>query len=326
MGKFVKYFLLVATISVVAALACRALFMGSQSEVLTGYAQGGTYIVKLDARGLSKREVRTLHSEIDSLLWAIDRSISGYNPGSLLSRYNAGEDVVPDSIFTTAYVAARHFYRTTGGAVDCAAGAIFDLWGFGFKSGHMPSDEAVSEALATCGMKLLPETLEEAVAMPRRVKLNFNAIAQGLSSDMVAAVLRRAGVENFLINIGGEIASMGHNAEGQMWKIGIDNPRDGNDTPGADLKKIIEIPSEYRGVVTSGDYRKFYVENGVKYAHTIDPRTGRPAHSDILSATIIAPTSLEADALATYAMVVGTVEAEKALSARSDVEFYFITE
>ena len=276
--------------------------------VFSGYAQGGVYSVKADLRGVSV-PAKTVQARIDALLDSIDFSLSGYNKNSLLTKYNRGEEIVPDRFFREVRALSERYRAETGGAFDAASAPLFDIWGFGFTADSLPDPARVSAALAACK--------EEKV-------LNFNAIAQGYSCDVVAAYLREIGVENMLVDIG-EIYCSGVNAAGRGWTIGVDNPVDDNVTPGRDLRGIWQSDGGACGIVTSGNYRKFYIKDGRKYAHTIDPRTGYPVTHDLLSATVVAPTAAEADALATACMVLGPEGAKSLIEGRQDLEGYLIT-
>lgn len=273
-----------------------------------GYAQGGVYTVKYNAKGVtaSPQEVR---DSVEALLTAIDFSVSGYNRNSILSRRNAGEEVEPDRYYSELREISEHYREITGGAFDAAAGPLFDIWGFGFTRDTMPDQAAVDAALSLCR---------------EGRRLNFNAIAQGYTCDIVASYLHSLGVKDMLVDIG-EIYCEGLNPSGEGWKIGIDNPVDGNNSPGADLRGVWQSDGGAHGVVTSGNYRKFYVRDGRKYSHTIDPRTGYPVSHSLLSATIVAPTATEADALATYCMVIGPEAAREFVLARPDIEACLIS-
>ena len=292
----------------------------------TGYAQGGVWQVKAHLQGVSA-DRSTLQRGLDSLLSAIDASLSGYNQGSVLSRHNRGELSGPvltreealsagyDAMFLKMLELAEASWQLTGGKVDASAAALFDAWGFGFKHDSLPFAAAVDSLKALAGSF----SLRRPDGRPQR--FNFNALAQGFSSDVLAAYLRSQGVKDMLVNVGGEMVCAGVNAAGKPWKLGIDAPIDGNDTPGRNVSGVFSVTDEPAGVVTSGNYRKFYVIDGVKYAHTIDPSTGRPVAHSLRSATIIVgpecpliasgspfagyPAAL-ADAIATYCMVVGT--------------------
>lgn len=275
----------------------------------SGYAQGGIYNVKYNARGVHT-PFRVVRDSVEAILRGIDNSVSGYNKSSLLSRYNSGEvSVGKDRYFRELDSLSEHYRVLSEGAFNAAAGPLFDIWGFGFTADSLPQPEEVAAALELCS---------------QRKKLNFNAIAQGYSCDVIASYLESLGVSDMLVDIG-EIFCRGVNPSGQGWSIGIDDPYDGNDTPGASLKGIWVSDGEPHGVVTSGNYRKFYIRDGRKYAHTIDPRTGYPVTHDLLSATIIAPTGAMADALATWCMVVGPEEAQALILSCDEVEGCLIT-
>ena len=299
----------------------------------SGYAQGGTWSVKVNLKGVTVKE-KEIKDSLDSILSQIDNSLSGYNKGSLLSAFNAGNVITPDRLFLDIYRRAVEIYDATGGCVDAASAPLFDVWGFGFKSGEMPSDKKVAQVLAGCGMdrlgrdidsaldyngRLTPESLLNESAGEVLPQLNYNAIAQGYSCDVVAAYLYSIGVKDMMVDIG-EIYCDGVNPSGKQWTIGIDSPMDGNNTPGASLQAVFRVPAGPHGVVTSGNYRKYYVKDGKKYAHTVDPRTGYPVSHTLLSATILASDATLADAYATHCMVIGLEQSQDFLSSHPDVE------
>ncbi len=308
-----KIFLNFATITILACLILSCAPVDRYMTV-TGYAQGGTYNVKLNLNGregIVKARPEEIRDSIESILKHIDSSLSGYNKNSLLSRFNSGEAITPDSLFTDIFSHAVRIYLETEGVVDAASGPLFDLWGFGFKSGDFPSDEKVREVMQTCGMERLMKE--------NKGQLNYNAIAQGYSCDLVAAYLYSIGVKDMMVDIG-EIFCDGLNPSGQPWSLGIDKPVDGNNELGVQIQGIFRAPEGPHGIVTSGNYRKFYIKDGKKYSHSIDPRTGYPVNHNLLSATIIANDALTADAYATYCMVVGLEDAKVMLESREDLE------
>ena len=257
---------------------------------IRGYAQGGTYTVTMNLRGV-RVAPEVISAAVDSILTVVDTTLSGYNKASQLSRFNRGETIRPNALFLDMYREARAWYDRSEGAVDCAAGPLFDAWGFGFKTDSFPTSAKVEALVAGCGMKRLPPELvlseEGSLRAVDGTVLNYNAIAQGLSCDLVAAYLDGIGVQDMLVDIG-EIWCRGVNPDGRPWTVGIDRPVDGNATPGADLEGILTSDGLPCGIVTSGNYRKYYLKDGRKYAHTIDPRTGYPAENELLSATVIA--------------------------------------
>ncbi len=300
---------------------------------ITGFAQGGTYSVKLNLNGPEGRikvEPEEIRDSIDAILRNVDFSVSGYNKKSLLSRFNAGETIIPDGIFMDIYRHAYGIYEETEGVVDVASAPLFDIWGFGFANDSLPSPEAVAEILAVSGMDRLKMEIstdgggelspaEVLAADGPLPKLNYNAIAQGYSCDLVAEYLYSIGVKDMMVDIG-EIFCDGKNPSGKPWSLGIDRPVDGNNELGAQLQGVYRATEGPHGIVTSGNYRKFYIRDGKKYAHTIDPRTGYPVQHQLLSATIVAEDALTADAYATYCMVIGLEASKSFIRSRHDLE------
>ena len=323
MGNKIRMFF--AIVFMVSAISCTT--PRNKYIKIEGYAQGGVYVVTLNLDGVDVRP-EEIRDSVEAILQEIDFTLSGYNRNSLLSSFNHGDTIVPNGLFVDMYARAYDVYNETHGIVDAASAPLFDMWGFGFKSGDMPSDGDVQKVLAHSGMKRLCADIETGTPLAGAdillegdvpPQLNYNAIAQGYSCDLVAEYLYSIGVKDMMVNIG-EIFCDGFNPSGQPWTVGIDRPVDGNNEPGAQIQGIFKAPSGPHGIVTSGNYRKFYVRDGKKYAHTIDPRTGYPVSHGLLSATIVAPDAITADAYATYCMVVGLEEAKAFLASRGDME------
>ncbi len=304
---------------------------------LSGYAQGGVYSIKCNAAGC-RLKPGAMQAQADALLHSIDTTLSGYNRSSVLSRLNSGESVVLPEMFARIYELSYRYWELSEGAFDVSCGPVYDAWGFGFKTDSLPTHERVDSLMKACGMHRLisPEQMYSLIGRsicsrdflrdgtgPAPV-LNFNAIAQGFSCDLVAQWLHSLGVHDMLVDIG-EIYCEGLNPSGKGWTIGIDNPEDGNQTPGASLRDTWQSDGGSCGVVTSGNYRKFYISDGRKYAHTIDPRTGYPVQHNLLSATVIAPDAAEADALATFFMVIGTDAAAQWVEGHNGISACLIT-
>ncbi len=323
-----KIITIIVALALIASCAPRDRYI-----TFSGFAQGGTYTVKMNLNGrdgMIKVDPEEICDSVDAILKDIDASVSGYNKNSLLSRFNAGETIAPDEIFMDIYRRAYSIYEETDGIVDAASAPLFDIWGFGFKNDSLPSAAAVAEVMASCGMsrlkadvapdasgRLAPsDVLASGGALP---KLNYNAIAQGYSCDLVAEYLYSLGVKDMMVDIG-EIFCDGLNPSGKPWSLGIDKPVDGNNELGSQIQGIYRAPEGPHGIVTSGNYRKFYIRDGRKYAHTIDPRTGNPVQHTLLSATIVAPDAITADAYATYCMVIGLEASQAFLASRPDLE------
>jgi len=297
---------------------------GERYATIEGFAQGGTYhvIYKLP-RGRSESQIKQM---VEERLTAIDNSLSGYNKGSLLSRLNAGEDLELDSLFINCFNRSFDVWEKSEGAFDPSAAPLFDLWGFGFSNKGSISQSTIDSIQQFIGMDKV-RIVERGGSCflekdDPRIKLNFNAIAQGFTCDVIATDLRTAGCNDYLVEVGREIVCKGESSRGGLWRIGLDKPVDGNFDEGKDLQTILEVSD--CGIVTSGNYRKFYVEDGQKYAHTIDPRIGRPVQHHLLCATIITSDATDADAYATWAMVIGLEEAKKKVATIDGVSAYLV--
>lgn len=286
---------------------------------MNGFAQGGTYTVKINLKGVEVQPSE-ISAAVDSILKEVDFTLSGYNKASILSRFNDGQAVEPNEMFKDIYRLAYRFYLESETAINVAAAPLFDIWGFGFTSDSLPDSNAVNAALAK---SIMPHPDSLRYDGTDAISLNYNAIAQGYSCDLVADYLKSIGVKDMLVDIG-EIYCSGLNPSAQSWSIGVDTPQDGNETPGENLSGIWLSNGRECGLVTSGNYRKYYLRDGKKYAHTIDARTGYPVEHSLLSATIVANTAAEADAYATYCMVLGLEESIEFINSREDLEALLI--
>ena len=290
---------------------------------ITGYAQGGPWYVTCSLG--PRTDAEAVKKAIDDTLSVIDWSVSGYNKGSLLTRLNAGENLPLDATFIELFNISRKIWEQTSGAFDPSCAPLFDIWGFGFTEGKMPSQQAVDSALAVVGMdrySIYEEGGQSYLRRPSGGKLNFNAIAQGYTADYLAAKLDQMGTLNYLVEIGGEVYAKGVNPSGTPWNVGIDRPVDGNNSPGADIQAVVRIQD--CGLVTSGDYRKFYIKDGKKISHSINPKTGHPVEHNLLSATVVAENATVADGYATYLMVLGLDKAREVVTSREGIEALLI--
>ena len=327
MGRNVRIFLSIMLLCV--AFSCAPHKKGYVT--ITGFAQGGTYAVKFNLEGV-KTAPEEIRDSINAILSNIDNSLSGYNKNSLLSRFNEGNAITPDRLFMDMYAVAYDVFVETEGVVDAASAPLFDIWGFGFANQSLPADEEIMKVRQSCGMSRLKTDMKAAVSEDGTLapadlliaegtlpKLNYNAIAQGYSCDLVASYLYSIGVKDMMVDIG-EIFCDGVNPSGRPWTLGIDRPEDGNNDPGAQIQGIFKAPEGPHGIVTSGNYRKFYIRDGKKYSHSIDPRTGYPVQHTLLSATIVADNATLADAYATYCMVAGLEASREFIQSRPDLE------
>ena len=288
-----------------------------------------------------------LHDEILAELQRVDRSLSMFNDSSTISRVNRNEavDLSADSLFVEVYAMARRIAEDTDGAFDITVAPLVNAWGFGFKNEQMPTDAAVDSLRAFVGYKKVSLVDNSSKTSPHsggqrgvqksdpRTMLDCSAIAKGFGCDLVGRLFRQRGIENYMIEIGGEVVVGGVNEEGEKWRIGVTKPEEkAPEKSSNELQTILQLPlsSPHSGgqrgaaLATSGNYRNFYVKDGKRYAHTIDPRTGRPVQHSILSATVIADDCATADAYATAFMVVGLVEAKRILDRHPDLLAYLI--
>lgn len=303
----------------------------SQYVQISGYAQGSNYTVKMNMKGVTV-PVESVRDSIDALILQIDTTLSGYNKKSLISRFNAGEKIPSNAMFLDMYRMGYRLWERSGGALDFGAGPLYDAWGFGFRNSTFPTDEQVRALMDSCGMGHLPAELPvvDGYIDPASMgypKLNYNAIAQGYSCDLIAGYLYSIGVKDMLVDIG-EIWCDGVNPNGEAWSVGIDRPvdqpSDGRSLPQG-LDGIWSSNARPAGIVTSGNYRKFYIRDGRKYSHTINPRTGYPVEHNLLSATVVsAHNAAESDAIATWCMVIGLQGAQVLILGDPALEGYLI--
>ncbi len=268
---------------------------------------------------------QALDDEISRALHEVDASMSVFNKQSTLSAINSGTSMHTDALLYEVLTKARKVSEATDGAFDVTVMPLVNAWGFGFKKGEFPTDGQIDSLRAFVGyqrFELMPDsTIKKA---DNRLMIDCGAIAKGYGVDRVARVLREKGVRNYMVEIGGEVVVKGRNPEGKDWQIGISKPVDNKDAQQTELQTVLSLHD--CAVATSGNYRNFYIKDGRKYAHTIDPRTGRPVQHSLLSATVMAPDCATADAYATAFMVLGIEGAQKVLDAHKELRVYLIYE
>lgn len=262
--------------------------------------------------------------ELKEMFKQFDGSVSMFNDTSLVTRINRGDTtVIANAFLRMVMLKAEEVSRATHGAFDVTCAPLVNLWGFGFKNRENVSREVVDSVLQLVGyqkVRLLPDG--RIVKDDPRVNLDFSSIAKGYMCDVVANFLKQRGISNYMVEIGGEIACGGINPQQNMWGIGINEPTEDSTQLNNKLQEIMRLSD--CGVATSGNYRNFYYQNGQRYAHTIDPTTGYPVQKDVLSATVVAPDCMTADAYATAFMVLGSKEAQQVLDADTTLMAYFI--
>ena len=264
--------------------------------------------------------------EFDRLFKEFDGSLSMFNDTSIISRMNNNDpEVVANRYFKTVFEKAMIVSEATEGAFDITVAPLVNLWGFGFKNSENVSQQMVDSILQFVGYKSVSLDGEGYLHKndPRTI-LDASSIAKGYMSDVIAEFLQEKGVENYMVEIGGEIALNGVNPKGNAWSVGINKPIEDSTSVNSELQEVIYMNKG--GMATSGNYRNFYEKDGKKYAHTIDPQTGYPIQQDILSSTVIAEDCMTADAYATAFIVLGKEKALKVLEKDSTLMAYFIIE
>ncbi len=286
---------------------------------LNGLTQGTTYhIVVQKTPGM---DVMALRQDVEKLFTQIDNSLSIYNDSSVISAINANRTNLTDTLFREVFRASAQISSESGGLFDITVGPLVKAWGFGPDAMKRFNESMLDSLLALVGMDRVRLEGDRIIKADPDIFIDVNAIAQGYTVDLVADLITARGISQCLVEVGGEVRTVG-NKNGMGWMVGIDTPADGNYTPGADIQARIRLDD--RALATSGNYRKFFVENGIKYSHTIDPRTGYPARHTLLSATIIAPTGAVADAWATACMVGGKDTAIAFIEKHDFLEGYLI--
>lgn len=336
MNRFTRFFKIFTILSVIILTGCNE---SANYVRLEGFAQGGTYSIIYDNREQADHQripqSYSVSALISKILTDIDFSLSGYNKSSIVTKVNNNEPCTLDKYFIELFTLCEQISKETDGYFDISGAPLYDFWGFGFKN-----PEALEKIINDSRTPARIDSLKSFIGMDKvriengtlvkddpRIKLNFNAIAQGYTCDVIASLLDSLNVQNYLVEVGMEIICKGVNASGKPWRIGIDTPRDGSQIAGESIEKIVPIVNA--SIVTSGNYRKFYIVDGKKYAHSINPHTGYPVDHNLLSATVISSArkyaGAYADAYATFCMVAGKEKAAEFISKRSDLKGYLIT-
>lgn len=285
---------------------------------ISGFAQGTSYHITYEN---SKNEDYT--DAIDSILKAFDKSCSMYDSTSIISRINNNDPTVEaDNWFIDVFKKSAEVSSLSGGALDITVGPVVRAWGFGNTPVAKHNKAYIDSLLQYVGMDKVRLEGRKVIKKHPGVSLDVNAVAQGYSVDVISKFFEEKGIRNYLVEIGGEVRCKGTNAKDKLWHVGIDKPSDDNIIPGGQVQAIIELDN--KSMTTAGNYRKFFVENGVKYGHTINPKTGYPAKNTLLSATVIADDAATADAWDTAFMVLGLEKSIALLKNLQGIEVYFI--
>ncbi len=286
---------------------------------MRGEAFGTSYNITVKSEGPDIEQ-----RQIDSLIQTVNRSLSTYDPNSLISRINRGEkDVIVDAYFTEIFQKSGKIHADSKGAFDPTIGILVNAWGFGPEEGIAEMDQAkVDSLMQTVGYDRLKLSEGRLIKPHPNTYLDFNANAKGFGVDVVGRFLEAEGVRHYLVEIGGEIRARGMNDKGLPWKIAIEEPNfDGTRS----IQTVISLENEV--IATSGNYRKFKVDSisGEKYAHTIDTNTGYPSKTDLLSASVIGRMDCaDADGYATAFMAMGFAKTKAFLQSHEQIKAFLI--
>lgn len=293
------------------------IYCQSEPIKIEGEAQGTTYhITYFDQQN------RNFKPEIVQLLKDFDLSVSTYIPNSIISRINSNEkNVIVDKYFKACFNKAKEVWKNTKGAFDPTVYPLVNAWGFGPGRKQKIEKTKIDSMLKFVGFQLIKLKGNKVVKKDPRVALDFNAFAQGYSVDVVSEFLNSKGIAAYIVEIGGEVYAKGRKPNGKYWTVGIEKPIDNKESENA-FKAIVKL--ENLAIATSGNYRRFIIEDGVKYAHHIDPKTGYPTKNNLLSASLFTKECISADANATGVLVLGLEKAKVFLQQHPEIQAYLI--
>ena len=315
MDKRIKLALPLVVIAIIIAIA---VMMGHKDEPYqrnSGFIFGTSYNITYQCAEDHKADIEMALAEVDA-------SLSPFNDSSVITHVNRNEDVVLDRLFLDVFRLAQKINEDTDGAFDITVAPLVNAWGFGFKNGVNPDEKAIDSLRQVVGFRKVRLEDGKIIKADPRVMLDCSAIAKGYGVDVVANFLRKIGIKNFMVEIGGEVVTSGVNPDRHPWRIGVTKPTDDSLSVNNELQTVINVTD--KAMATSGNYRNFYYKGGRKYAHTIDPKTGYPVQHSILSATVITDDCATADAYATSFMVLGMEKAKKILERHPEMMAYFI--
>lgn len=292
-------------------------FSQEQPINIEGTAQGTTYHISY-----YDESNRNFQPEIETLLKNFDLSVSTYIPNSVISRINKNEEnVTLDSYFVACFKKAKEVWKNTNGAFDPTVYPLVNAFGFGPEKKKKLSQKEIDSILQFVGFDLIELKGKKIVKKDPRVQLDFNAFAQGYSVDVISQFLISKKCSSFMVEIGGEIYAKGKKTNGDRWSVGIEKPIDNKETQNP-ISVIAQI--EDLAIASSGDYRRFFIEDGIKYAHHIDPKTGYPTKNNLLSASVFAKDCISSDAYATGILVMGLEKAKLFLEKHPEIQVYLI--
>ncbi|MDR1847111.1 MAG: FAD:protein FMN transferase [Bacteroidales bacterium] len=304
---------------VLIAVSCGGKQASVERITLDGLIQGTYYhIVYYSPTTDNSLQVK---QGINRIFKAVDASLSLWNEESVLSKANNGENIELDSIFIDNFNLSQEISKLTDGAFDITIGNLVKAYGFANKQRIKLSDAQIDSLLQGVDYRKVAITADKRLKKLPVTSLDFNAIAQGYTTDLISSYLLSVGINDFVVDVGGEVFAHGSKPNNEAWLVAIEEPSV-DSLSEQTYKKAVYLRNE--SIVTSGSYRKYYVENGIKYSHTIDPRNGKPVTHSLLSVSVIAKKSYEADGLATAFMVMGLERSKAFLAHHTEYDAYFI--
>lgn len=305
---------LLAFIFLIAFPACK----GPSAYVFNqGQIYGTVYHIVYESPG-----AKDFHSEIDSELNKLSLIFSTFNPESQISKVNTNQPVKLDRYFINCFNRSMEVSELSGGAFDITVAPLVNAWGFGFRKKETITPSLIDSLLKLTGYHKVKLEDGKIIKENPGIMLDMSAIAKGYTCDIMGDFLAKKRCKNYMVEIGGEIVAKGVNPKGEIWNIGISKPDENSFISNEEIQAVAKLPD--RAMATSGNYRNFYVEDGKKYAHEIDPKTGYPVQHNLLSATVIASDCMTADAWATAFMVLGLEKSVELQKHIPGIEIYLI--
>jgi thiamine biosynthesis lipoprotein len=298
-------------------LCTRLLYSQEEPVKFEGKAQGTTYhITYFD------KQNRNFQPEIEKILEDFDKSVSTYIPNSIISKINSNQkNVIVDKYFIACFNKAKEIWKNTEGAFDPTVYPLVNAWGFGPGKKQKIEKAKIDSILKFVGFNLIELKGNTVIKKDPRVSLDFNAFAQGYSVDVVSEFLNSKKITSYIVEIGGEVYAKSKKPNGDNWTIGIEKPIDNKDSENP-VKAIVKL--ENLAISTSGNYRRFFIEDGIRYGHHIDPKTGYPTKNNLLSASVLAKECISSDANATGLLVMGLEKAKEFLQVHKELQAYLI--
>ena len=304
-------------IIIIAVAACGLVACTARTEYRT--IEGAThtyYRIKYSSN-------HPLDTEIKQLMSQYYRSINPFDSTSIITAVNNNVCLKTDSLFSRAFRSSENIFRATQGMFDPTCAPFINYWGFGFKKNNPDAHGGIDSLRQFVGFDKITMKGDSVIKKDPRVMLNFSAIGDGFLCDLIAELLERNDIHDYLVDVGGEMRAAGVNPKGNPWTVGINKPVDDSLGVNHDIVKMLSLKRK-TGIATSGNYRNFHVQNGKKLAHTINPITGMPAETDILSATVMAPDATTADGFATAFMAMGREKAKIMAQRHPELAYCFI--